>query len=115
MKQKVIFFDADGTIVDGDYMSPDTKQVLMQLATKGNILVLSTGRASHYQVGFIAAVTLSAVLMAKGIKDMTLLTIIATVGSYNSFRRILDSPTTSHILSIDSAVIGFVLAGELYR
>lgn len=47
MKQKVIFFDADGTIVDGDYMSPDTKQTLIQLAEKGHILVLSTGRAAH--------------------------------------------------------------------
>lgn len=44
MKKKVIFFDADGTIINGDYMSTRVKNTLKQLRNDGHILVLSTGR-----------------------------------------------------------------------
>lgn len=45
MDKKVIFFDADGTIINGDYMSPRVKETLQELERQGHILVLSTGRA----------------------------------------------------------------------
>jgi len=45
MEQKVIFFDADGTIIYGDYMSPTVRKTFDQLRENGHILVLSTGRA----------------------------------------------------------------------
>lgn len=45
MEQKVIFFDADGTIVYGDYMSPQVRKTFEKLRENGHILVLSTGRA----------------------------------------------------------------------
>ncbi len=45
MNSKVIFFDADGTIINGDFMSQETKKALRDLRSQGHILVLSTGRA----------------------------------------------------------------------
>lgn len=45
MKRKIIFFDADGTIVKGHFMSDKTKEAFKKLRENGHILVLSTGRA----------------------------------------------------------------------
>ncbi|AYW48709.1 hypothetical protein C7K38_10160 [Tetragenococcus osmophilus] len=45
MKAKVIFFDADGTIIKGDKMSQSTQNALYPLKEEGHTLVLSTGRA----------------------------------------------------------------------
>lgn len=45
MDKKVIFFDADGTIINGNYMAPRVKEMLQELERQGHILVLSTGRA----------------------------------------------------------------------
>lgn len=49
--RKIIFFDADGTIVKNNVISETTKQTLKQLQAKGHILVLATGRALPSLVG----------------------------------------------------------------
>lgn len=45
MNKKIIFFDADGTIIKGSNMSPLTVEAFRKLKENGHILVLSTGRA----------------------------------------------------------------------
>lgn len=45
MNKKIIFFDADGTIVKGNKISPLTIEAFEKLKENGHILVLSTGRA----------------------------------------------------------------------
>ncbi|MGL4107434.1 HAD family hydrolase [Clostridium sp. LP20] len=45
MSRKIIFFDADGTIVKGNNMSKLTVEAFRRLKENGHILVLSTGRA----------------------------------------------------------------------
>ena len=45
MSRKIIFFDADGTIVKGHGMSKLTLEAFKKLRENGHILVLSTGRA----------------------------------------------------------------------
>lgn len=45
MGKKIIFFDADGTIIKGDKISELTMEAFKKLKEKGHILVLSTGRA----------------------------------------------------------------------
>ena len=45
MGRKIIFFDADGTIVKGNKISDLTKEAFKKLKEKGYILVLCTGRA----------------------------------------------------------------------
>ena len=45
MSRKIIFFDADGTIVKGNKMSKLTAEAFRRLKENGHILVLSTGRA----------------------------------------------------------------------
>jgi len=45
MERKVIFFDADGTIIDGDCLSPKVRKTFEKLKESKHILVLSTGRA----------------------------------------------------------------------
>lgn len=45
MGRKIIFFDADGTIIKGNKISDLTKEAFKKLKDKGHILVLCTGRA----------------------------------------------------------------------
>lgn len=45
MSKKIIFFDADGTIMKGHEMTKKTKEAFKLLRENGHILVLSTGRA----------------------------------------------------------------------
>lgn len=45
MNKKIIFFDADGTIIKGSNISPLTHEAFRKLKENGHILVLSTGRA----------------------------------------------------------------------
>lgn len=45
MNKKIIFFDADGTIVKGSNISLLTLEAFKKLKENGHILVLSTGRA----------------------------------------------------------------------
>jgi HAD superfamily hydrolase (TIGR01484 family) len=45
VNKKIIFFDADGTIIKGSNMSPLTVEAFRKLKKNGHILVLSTGRA----------------------------------------------------------------------
>lgn len=45
MRKKIIFFDADGTIIKLGRISPLTKEAFKKLRENGHILVLSTGRA----------------------------------------------------------------------
>lgn len=45
MDKKIIFFDVDGTIMNGLNMSDKVWKAIQQLKEKGHILVLSTGRS----------------------------------------------------------------------
>lgn len=44
MKQKLIFFDGDGTVMTGDYMHPLDKEALQQLKANGHIPIFCSGR-----------------------------------------------------------------------
>lgn len=71
--------------------------------------VASRAVASYYQAGSFAAVILSTVFMAKGIKDMTLLTIYPLLAAIAAL--VVFLAPTSLTLSVASAVIGFAAAG----
>lgn len=45
MGKKIIFFDADGTIIRNNIVPESTKEAFKKLREKGHILVLCTGRA----------------------------------------------------------------------
>ena len=45
MNKKIIFFDADGTIIKGNKISKLTIEAFKMLRENGHVLVLSTGRA----------------------------------------------------------------------
>lgn len=45
MGRKIIFFDADGTIIKGNKISDLTKEAFKKLKERGHVLVLCTGRA----------------------------------------------------------------------
>lgn len=67
MEKKVIFFDADGTIINGDHMSSRVKETLEQLRNDGHILVLSTGR--------------NIPMLGDALKDMAFENIISSAGN----------------------------------
>jgi Cof subfamily protein (haloacid dehalogenase superfamily) len=46
MKRKIVFFDIDGTLMDGDKKVPEsTKQAIQQLADQDTFIAIATGRA----------------------------------------------------------------------
>lgn len=57
MKKQVIFFDVDGTLVDGNtgIISPSTKKALKQLKDVGHLVCIATGRSicSLQEGGFL--------------------------------------------------------------
>lgn len=65
--------------------------------------------ASYYQAGSFAAVILSAVMMARGIRDMALLTVYPLLAGVAAL--VVYFVPTSLTLSVAAAVIGFAAAG----
>lgn len=71
--------------------------------------VASRSLASYYQIGAFAAVILSAMFMARGIRDMTLLVVYPLIAGITALTIYLTPNEVT--LTIGSAIIGFTAAG----